>query len=67
MLLDGNPDGTAFEGATSISDAATGDLLFYTTGYKAYNLDHVLDGDIDPVIQSAIEADEAQRLAHTGE
>ncbi len=39
----------------------------HRTGYKAYNLDHVLDGDIHPVIQSAIEADEAQRLAHTGE
>ncbi|GGL41983.1 peptide chain release factor 1 [Phycicoccus endophyticus] len=35
----------------------------HRTGYKAYNLDHVLDGDLDPVIQSAVDADEAARLA----
>ncbi len=35
----------------------------HRTGYKAYNLDQVLDGDLDPVIGSAIEADEAARLA----
>ncbi|MGO1316276.1 MAG: peptide chain release factor 1 [Cellulomonadaceae bacterium] len=35
----------------------------HRTGYKAYNLDHVLDGDLGPVVQSAIEADEAARLA----
>ena len=34
----------------------------HRTGYKAYNLDHVLDGDLDPVIASAIEADELARL-----
>ncbi|WP_372593052.1 peptide chain release factor 1 [Actinotalea sp.] len=38
----------------------------HRTGYKAYNLDQVLDGDLDPVIRSAIEADEAARLAATG-
>lgn len=35
----------------------------HRTGYKAYNLDHVLAGDLQPVIQSAIDADEAARLA----
>lgn len=35
----------------------------HRTGYKAYNLDQVLDGDLGPVIESAIEADEAARLA----
>src|SRR5690606_27617726 len=39
----------------------------HRTGYKAYNLDAVLDGDLDPVIRSAIEADEADRLAHVNE
>lgn len=37
----------------------------HRTGYKAYNLDHVLDGDLAPVIQSAIDADEAARLANS--
>lgn len=35
----------------------------HRTGFKAYNLDHVLDGDLDPVVQSAVDADEAARLA----
>lgn len=35
----------------------------HRTGYKAYNLDQVLGGDLDAVIRSAIEADEAARLA----
>ncbi len=35
----------------------------HRTGFKAYNLDTVLDGDLDAVIRSAIEADEAARLA----
>jgi peptide chain release factor 1 len=35
----------------------------HRTGYKAYNLDHVLDGDLGPVIASAVEMDEAERLA----
>lgn len=39
----------------------------HRTGYKAYNLDHVLDGDLEPVIASAIEADEAAQLSNTGE
>jgi len=39
----------------------------HRTGFKAYNLDQVLDGDLDPVVQSAVEADEAARLAAAGE
>jgi peptide chain release factor 1 len=35
----------------------------HRTGYKAHNLDAVLDGDLDPVIQSCLDADEAARLA----
>jgi peptide chain release factor 1 len=34
----------------------------HRTGYKAYNLDQVLDGDLDPVVQSAIDADMAAKL-----
>ena len=35
----------------------------HRTGYKAYNLDAVLDGDLGPVVASAMEMDEAERLA----
>jgi peptide chain release factor 1 len=35
----------------------------HRTGYKAYHLDAVLDGELDPVVQSAIDADEAAQLA----
>ena len=35
----------------------------HRTGYKAYNLDTVLDGELDPVVQSAVDADEAARMA----
>ncbi|GAA1709537.1 peptide chain release factor 1 [Isoptericola hypogeus] len=38
----------------------------HRTGYKAYNLDHVLGGELDPVVRSAIDADEAARLAAAG-
>jgi peptide chain release factor 1 len=38
----------------------------HRTGYKAYNLDAVMDGDLGPVIQSAIDQDEAERLAQYG-
>ena len=34
----------------------------HRTGYKAYNLDAVLDGDLEPVISSCVEADLATRL-----
>lgn len=35
----------------------------HRTGYKAYNLDAVLDGDLDPVLASCVRADEEARLA----
>ena len=35
----------------------------HRTGYKAYNLDQVLDGDLQPVIDSCVEADLEARLA----
>jgi peptide chain release factor 1 len=34
----------------------------HRTGFKAYNLDQVLAGDLDPVIQSCLDADLASRL-----
>ena len=34
----------------------------HRTGYKSYNLDQVLDGDLDAVITSCVEADLAARL-----
>jgi peptide chain release factor 1 len=37
----------------------------HRTGFKAYNLDAVLGGDLDPVISSCIDADEAARMAAT--
>jgi len=39
----------------------------HRTGYKANNLDRVLDGEMDPVIESLISMDEAERLAALGE
>ncbi|MEL5991517.1 peptide chain release factor 1 [Microbacterium phosphatis] len=39
----------------------------HRTGYKAYNLDQVMDGAIEPLVQSCIEADEAERLAALGD
>ncbi|MDO7881506.1 peptide chain release factor 1 [Antiquaquibacter soli] len=38
----------------------------HRTGYKAYNLDAVMNGALDPVIQSCITADEEARLAELG-
>ncbi|KTS91995.1 peptide chain release factor 1 [Microbacterium testaceum] len=35
----------------------------HRTGYKAYNLDQVMDGALGPIIESAIAADEEARLA----
>jgi peptide chain release factor 1 len=35
----------------------------HRTGYKSYNLDQVLDGDLDAVITSCVETDLAARLA----
>ncbi|MFT4147192.1 MAG: peptide chain release factor 1 [Micrococcaceae bacterium] len=39
----------------------------HRTGYKAYNLDQVMNGDFDPVIQSCIDADETTRLEAIGD
>lgn len=39
----------------------------HRTGYKAYNLDQVMNGALDPLIDSAIQADEQERLSHLGE
>ena len=35
----------------------------HRVGYKAYNLDQVLDGDLDGVVQACIDADLAERLS----
>ncbi|MFM2019861.1 MAG: peptide chain release factor 1 [Actinomycetota bacterium] len=35
----------------------------HRTGYKAYNLDQVMDGALEPIVQSAIKMDEEARLA----
>ena len=35
----------------------------HRTGYKAYNLDQVLDGDLQPVLDSCVQLDLADRLA----
>ncbi|MFX4291751.1 peptide chain release factor 1 [Streptomyces bohaiensis] len=35
----------------------------HRVGFKAYNLDQVLDGEIDAVIQACVDADSAARLA----
>ncbi|MCU1527254.1 MAG: peptide chain release factor 1 [Frondihabitans sp.] len=39
----------------------------HRTGYKAYNLDAVMDGALDPVIDSCIQADEEAQLADIGD
>ena len=39
----------------------------HRTGYKSYNLDQVMDGALEPVVQSAIAADEEARLAALNE
>jgi peptide chain release factor 1 len=38
----------------------------HRTGYKAYNLDQVMNGALGPVIESCIQADEEARLADVG-
>ena len=42
-------------------------LSDHRTGFKSYNLDQVLDGDLDPVIQSCVDADLAAKLAGQGD
>ncbi|HSA49788.1 MAG TPA: peptide chain release factor 1 [Yinghuangia sp.] len=38
----------------------------HRVGYKAYNLDQVLDGDLDAVVQACVDADTEARLALSG-
>ena len=57
------PFGTPYVPTTSPENR----IADHRTGYKAYNLDAVLDGDLDPVVQSAIEMDEAHRLEQVGQ
>lgn len=35
----------------------------HRVGYKAYNLDQVLDGDLDAVVQALVDGDLAAKLA----
>jgi peptide chain release factor 1 len=39
----------------------------HRTGYKSYDLDRVLDGELEPVIASCVEADMAARLEALGD
>jgi peptide chain release factor 1 len=39
----------------------------HRTGYKSYNLDQVMNGALEPLIESAIQADEEARLASIGD
>ena len=39
----------------------------HRTGYKAYNLDAVMDGDLEAVVQSCLQLDEQERLAALAE
>lgn len=39
----------------------------HRTGYKAYNLDAVMDGDLEAVVQSCIQLDEQERLSALAE
>ncbi|KGM13781.1 peptide chain release factor 1 [Cellulomonas bogoriensis] len=41
-------------------------IVDHRTGFKAYNLDQVLAGDLDAVVQSCMAAEEAERLAAAG-
>ena len=39
----------------------------HRTGYKSYNLDQVMNGALEPIIESAVQADEEARLAAIGD
>lgn len=39
----------------------------HRTGYKAYNLDQVMNGALDPIIESAVQAEEEAQLADLGD
>ncbi len=38
----------------------------HRVGFKAYNLDQVIDGDLDAVIAALVEADRAEKIARSG-
>jgi peptide chain release factor 1 len=38
----------------------------HRVNFKAYNLDQVLDGDLDAVIQACLDADETAKLSGAG-
>jgi peptide chain release factor 1 len=42
-------------------------LTDHRTGYKSHNLDQILDGDLDPVLQSCVDMEITQKLAEVGE
>ena len=42
-------------------------LSDHRTGFKSYNLDQILDGDLDAVIQSLVDADNSARLTGSDE
>lgn len=37
----------------------------HRVGYKAHNLDQVLDGDLDPIVEACTAADEETRMSST--
>ena len=39
----------------------------HRTGYKSYDLDRVLDGDLEAVIASCVDADMATRMESIGQ
>lgn len=41
-------------------------IVDHRTGYKAYNLDQVLDGDLEPLVRACVDMDEKERLAAAG-
>ncbi len=41
IVLNNGLNSNAFEGTSTISDTLTGQLLFYTDGYKIYNKNHI--------------------------
>lgn len=40
-------------------------LSDHRVGYKSHNLDQILDGDLDGVIDACVHADQSSRLAET--
>lgn len=41
-------------------------IVDHRTNYKAYNLDQVIDGDLEDIVRSCVEMDEKERLANAG-